>query len=237
MNFINDPLGKALNDYYEGKIDATLTVYSDIDGEETLDAAYFFRGLEEMPDLEKIALKYCKGKVLDVGAGAGCHSIVLQEKGFNVTALDVSPGLIHLLQKRGLKRVLQEDIFQYKHEQFDTLLMLMNGIGLGGSLEKTDMFLEHSKKILTPNGQILFDSSDILEAFTEEDGSMLINLTREYYGVVEYQLKYEDILGEKFNWLYVDVDTLTQRAFQNGYNCEVLEVGEDNDYLGRLTLI
>lgn len=237
MNFEKDPLGKALNDYFEGIEDATLTVYSSIDGEETMEASYFFRNFEELPKLEKLALTYCKGKILDIGAGAGCHALILQSWDLDVTALDISPGAVDLLKKRGVEKAHLGDIFEYEGPQFDTLLMLMNGVGVGGSLDALEQFLEHSKTLLKPTGQIIFDSSDIIDAYAQDDGAVMLDLEAEYYGVVEYQLKYKDVLGEKFKWLYVDAQTLAMRAALCGFNCEIIERGEENDYIGRMTLL
>ena len=237
MNFEKDPLGKALNDYFEGIEDATLTVYSDVDGEETLEASYFFRSIDELPKLEKLALTYCQGKILDIGAGAGCHTLILQSWGLDVTAIDISQGAVELLKKRGVKKAHMVNVFDYEDSKFDTLLMLMNGVGIGGSLENLELFLEHSKKLLKPTGQIIFDSSDIIDAYVQDDGSVMIDLTEDYYGIVEYQLKYQDTLGEKFKWLYVDAQTLAVRAALCGFDCEIIERGENNDYIGRMTLL
>jgi len=237
MNFEKDPLGKAMNDYFEGIENVTLTVYSDVDGEETMEVSYFFRNIDDLPKLEKLALTYCKGKILDIGAGAGCHSLILQSWGLDVTAIDVSPGAVDLLKKRGIEKAHLVDVFEYEDSKFDTLLMLMNGVGIGGSLENLELFLEHSKKLLKPTGQIIFDSSDIIDAYVQDNGAVMINLTKEYYGIVEYQLKYKDIVGEKFKWLYVDAQTLAMRATLCGFDCEILERGEDNSYIGRMTLL
>ena len=138
-----------------------------------------------MPELEVLALQQCRGSVLDVGAGAGCHALALQRRGLQVTALDISEGAVEAMQRQGVRQVLRQDIFQLKGAAYDTLLMLMNGIGIAGTLEGLERFLEHAKTLLRPGGQILLESSDILYMYEEEDGSVMLDRNAGYYGEVK----------------------------------------------------
>jgi len=198
---------------------------------------YFFREFEDMPALEQMALELCSGKILDIGAGSGCHSIVLQKRGLDVTALDISNGFVQVLKKRGLENVVLSDIMDYSLAKFDTLLMLMNGIGLVKNFEGLEKFLQHAKTLLNPGGQIILDSADLLYLYTEEDGSARINLNEAYYGEVEFAVEYEKELGEPFKWIFIDFSVLSDIAEKCGFNAKMLFEDDNSNYLARLTVI
>lgn len=231
----NDPLGEALKDYANGHTSAEIIVHSSIAEDEILPASYLFRSKEELPELEKKALAYCKGKILDIGAGSGCHSLILQSNGFEVTAIDISDGAIEVMTKQGVKIVEKINVFEMKGS-FDTLLMLMNGIGITGTIEGLTNFLQHAKNLLAPDGQILIESSDISYMFKEEDGSVWMDLNAAYYGEISYRMEYKNSISDTFDWLYIDFSTLKDHAADNGYDCQLLYEGETN-FLAALTLV
>ncbi len=178
-NLVEDIFGKALMDYHLDNYSEDIKTFSSLDEEDVIPLPYLFRNFEQMPKLEQKALQMAKGKVLDIGCGAGNHTLYLQEKGLDVTAVDTSSGAIEVCQKRGVSNTACANILDYKEETFDTLLLLMNGIGLAGTLEKLDDFLQHLTSLLKPNGQILLDSSDIIYMFDEdEDGGRMIHTKR-----------------------------------------------------------
>lgn len=224
-----DPMGLCVYDYWKGREDAALTVLSSLDEPTQITGEYLFRDFDSMPELEQIALQLCRGKILDVGACSGCHAVVLQEKELDVTAIDISLAAVNTLRERGIKTI-HEDIFVHT-EAYDTILLLMNGMGMGGTPENTVELLSHLKTILKPGGQIIGDSADIIEAYREEDGSVLIELTGKYYGQLEYVLEYNGKKGEQFNWLYIDFDLLTQCANQAGLSCQLVAEGETDNFL------
>jgi SAM-dependent methyltransferase len=198
-----------------------------------------------MPEIERMALDLAKGKTLDVGAGSGCHSLVLQEKGIDVTAIDISPLSVETMKDRGVKKIMEQDFFTLKG-QFDTILMLMNGIGIVGTLERLPKFFRQLDKLLAPGGQVLCDSSDISYVFEDErlrvgDGTSgmngMIDIPNEmdYYGEHSFRMQYKDTIGEPFDWLYIDADTLKEKAAKNGYVAEVVAEGDHYDYLARIT--
>jgi len=233
---MKDVFGKALLDFQSGNYSEDITTYSSLDEKDTIPVPYLFRDYKNMPLLEQKALELCHGKVIDIGCGAGGHSLHLQEEGFDVTALDQSSGAIAVCRQRGLKKVFQADIMNYSDEKFDTLLMLMNGIGIVGNLEGLDAFLQHAEKLLKPNGCILLDSSDIVYMFETEEGNHCLPENKEYYGEVEFTMAYQGEKSIAFDWLYVDFDTLTFAAKKNGYVCEMLSEGEHYDYLAKLCI-
>lgn len=223
-------------DYLQGNEDAEVAVASNLTEVDIIPAFYLFRGKKEMPELELLALGACRGAILDIGAGAGSHSLVLQEQGKEVTAIDFSAGATEVMRQRGVRQVLHADVLTLKDRQFDTLLMLMNGIGIAGNLVGLDRFLQHAKSLLKPGGQILLESSDILYMYEDEDGSVLIDLNAGYYGEVKYNMTYKDQESGWFNWLFIDAAILEDHATENGFSFEILYEGEHGNYLARLTL-
>ena len=234
MNSKKDPMGRAIADYYKTQKANKLRVFSPMFEEDEIPLSTLFRKYEEMPEIERKALDMANGKTLDVGAGSGCHSLVLQEKGIDVTAIDISPLSVETMKERGVKKVIEQDFFTLKG-QYDTVLMLMNGIGIVGTLERLPRFFLQLDEILAPGGQLLCDSSDISYVFEDENGMIDIPNEMDYYGEHSFRMQYKDTIGEPFNWLYIDADTLREKAGRCGYAVEVVAEGEHYDYLARIT--
>lgn len=233
---MNDPFGEAIQDYFEKGKAPNLIVNSNYTEDEKITTSWFFRTEKEMPSIERTALKNCKGKILDIGAAAGCHAIILQEKGMEVTALEKSKKACDVLRKRNIQNVVCADVFNYSDNSFDTILLLMNGAGIGETLAGLKKLLIHLKKLLAENGQILIDSSDIKYLFEEEDGSLWIDLANEsYYGEMEYEVKYKKSVS-KFDWLFVDFQNLKKIAGKVGFDCNLIEQGKHHDYLAELKM-
>lgn len=226
-----DIFGKALMDYYKERSTPPLVLHNSYGEDEEMPLEVFFRNAEDLPELEFIALSLCDGKVLDVGAGAGSHCLYLQDKGFDVTALEISELACQVMRARGVKECIHADIYQYDKKKFDTLLFLMNGIGLTENLPGLKQLLKHCKKILRKGGQLLFDSSNI--AYLYEENPLP---TAHYYGEVRFQYEYENEKGNAFGWLYIDQDTLIQIARDDGWVVQVLYEDENDQYLVRLSL-
>lgn len=225
-----DIYGNALLDFHRtGKADI-LWLHNSYDEPEEMPIEVFFRGEDDMPEIELKALGLCKGKVLDVGAGVGSHSLFLDQKKIEVTAIDISPIAVQIMQERGVKTPQLQDFFQVK-EKYDTLLFMMNGIGLTGTLQGFEDFLANAKQILNTKGQLLFDSSDI--SYLYDDMPMPTN---QYFGEISYCYEYKKQKGNWFNWLYIDPTTLQRLSKQHGWNCKIVYHDEDDQYLARLTL-
>ena len=224
-----DVLGQAIFDHYHQLTPDTLWIHNQYGPKEEMPVDTFFRDADDMPDLELFAINECKGKVLDIGAGAGSHALLLQDRGVEVTAIDISPSAVQVMQERGVNKAFEADIYTYHPGKFDTLLLLMNGIGLAGDLDGLKTLLEHLKSLLNPNGQILFDSSDITYLY---EGKLP---TDKYYGEIAYQYQYKQLQTEWFNWLYIDEQTLALIATEVGFKVDVLVEDEYGQYLTRLT--
>ena len=228
---MSDVLGQAIYDHYHNTSPAKLWIYNKYGPKEEMPVDIFFREADELPDLEWLALNNCRGKVLDIGAGAGSHSLLLQQSEIDVTAIDISPLAVKVMKDRGVLNAFQQDIFAYHPDKkYDTLLLLMNGIGLAGTLDGLSGLLDHLKSFLNNGGQILFDSSDV--SYLHEDEVPTDN----YYGEIAYQYQYKKLQTNWFNWLYVDKDTLQEYATQAGFKAEILLEDEYGQYLVRLSL-
>lgn len=230
-----DLLGLAIRDYYEGDLLAEINVISDCAGIEQMPAGIFFRNANQLSELEHYALCLCKGRVLDIGAGAGCHSLILQDRGFIVKAIDLSMNAVEVMKKRGLKSCLCSDIRGFNDEPFDTIIMMMNGIGLVEDLAGLDSFLNDIKRLLKPDGQILLDSSDLFNLFENkfEAKKKFIDKNK-YYGEIKYEFEYRGIKSSPFGWLFVDPRTLQDHAGKMGWFCQIIFEDEEDHYLARL---
>ena len=231
-----DIIGIACEEYYATGKSAKITVNSSIPEKSHIPVPYLFRSYEEMPELEKTALRFCKGKVLEIGGGVGSHALELQRSGSDVTLLDSSGLCCEIASKRGVQKVVHEKVENFSAQKFDTLLLLMNGIGICGTVEGLDVFLEKSKKLLNKGGQIIFDSCDILYMFENEDGSVSIDLNAKYYGEVTYTMSYKKTKGNPFPWLFISADMIKAIAERKGYQFELLFQEEEGMYLGRILI-
>jgi len=224
-----DVLGAAIADYYYKNTPGKLWVYDTVGPRVEMKVATYFRESGDMPDLEQIALQECRGTVLDIGAGAGSHALELQTRGIDVTALDISPLAVHVMKARGVLRAMAGDIFGFSTGRYDTLLLLMNGIGLVGNTEGLRNFLRHVKSLLLPGGQLLFDSSDV--SYLYEDSLLPED---QYYGEIRYRYGYKRAKTEPFSWLYIDYETLRKVAAEEGWKSELLFEDGNDQYLVRL---
>jgi SAM-dependent methyltransferase len=235
---MKDLFGKAMLDFQTNNSPEDLITETTISEADEMSVAYLFRSFNEMPKLEQKALELAKGKILDVGCGAGSHSLYLQDqKKLDVTSIDISEKAIETCKLRGVNDARVQDVLTLEGEKYDTIISLMNGVGIFGKLENCNKFLSKLKSLLNPGGQILLDSSDIIYMFDEdEDGGKWIPSDTEYYGEVIFNISYKGEKESAFEWLYLDYNTLQNAAIANGFKCELVLEGEHYDYLARLTV-
>lgn len=232
-----DPMGNAIADYARHHKAGRLRVFSSQFDEDEIPVRKLFRTEKQMPPLEKRALQLATGKILDVGAGSGCHSLALQEAGKEVHAIDISQLSVKVMHLRGVVHATQANLFDERFcGSYDTILMLMNGSGIIGKTENMPVFFRKLKQILAPTGCVYMDSSDLRYLFEEEDGSLAIDLSGSYYGEIDFQMQYKDILGDSFDWLYIDFQSLSYYASENGFQAELVQEGSHYDYLARLSI-
>jgi SAM-dependent methyltransferase len=230
----NDPIGQAIADFYKYGEAPDIIVQNNYTEDETIPPSWFFRNEDEMPLIEKKALALSKGKILDVGAAAGSHALLLQLRGKDVTALEKSQLAATVMKQRGVEKIECTDIFHYHKKGFDTILVLMNGAGIGETLSGLRELLLHLGSLLQPGGRILMDSSDIIYLLQEEDGSVWIDLANDsYYGEMEYELTYKNHQSN-FKWLFVDFNTLSAIAAGAGFECNLVTEGEHYEYMAEI---
>ncbi len=235
---MKDLFGKAILDYQTNNSPEDLITETTISDEDEMSVAYLFRSYDEMPKMEQKALQLSKGRILDVGCGAGSHSLALQnDRNLEVTSIDISTNAIEACTLRGLNNAKVQDVMTLENEKFDTILLLMNGAGMCGKLKNIPKFLLKLKSLLNPGGQILLDSSDIIYMFDDdEDGGKWIPSQKEYYGEIVFNISYKGEKEKPFDWMFIDYNTLQNAAFDNGLQCEMILEGEHYDYLAKLSI-
>jgi len=232
---MKDLMGQAISDYFYNKNAEDLQTETSISELDELPVSYLFRDFEEMNSIERKALTLSSGKVLDIGAGAGSHSLYLQnERNLDVTALDISPKSIEVCQLRGIRKTVNQNMLEFSGETFDTILLLMNGTGIFQSLIVIDIYLKKLYSLLNENGQILIDSTDIIYMFdADEDGGVYIP-AEGYYGEIDYIVHYKADTEDPIKWLYLDFNTLKNAVENNGFKIEKM-ITEENSYLAKIT--
>lgn len=234
---MKDLFGKAILDFQTNNNPEDITTETSISEADEMSVSYLFRDFNEMPLLEQKALQLCKGKILDVGCGAGSHSLYLQNsQNLEVKAIDISPNAIKACQLRGVKNVEIINLLDLENEKFDTIILLMNGTGIFQTISEVSKYLQKLKSLLNPDGQILIDSSDIIYMFDESDDGGKWVPSDTYYGELTFTVTYKNETEEPFPWLYLDYNTLQNAAFANGLQINLIMEGEHYDYLARLTL-
>ncbi len=227
-----DPLGVMLLDYFNGNINACVEVDSSTLEMSTMRGETMFRTYSAMDEMERQALHLSEGKILDVGAGSGCHSLYLQNQGKDVYPIDISPGCVKVMNKQNIKNVVHQNMFALKGQKYTTILMLMNGLGLCGSLDGLSMFLQYVQTILATGGQVLADSTDLSSLYAGiEDKSVLGD---QYFGETEFVMTCGKAISEPFSWLYIDFDTLRRIVKFNDLRCEKIMDTSGERYLVRI---
>jgi SAM-dependent methyltransferase len=227
---MQDVFGQALHDYYQNSIRDPLLLHNEYGPPEEIPVETYFYEPSEYSELEVFALQQVYGKTLDVGAASGRHAIFLQQKGIDITALDISPFCGRLMKAMGVENIAIEDVFDYQGSCYDTVYMLMNGAGVAGSIEGLKKLLYHCKKLVKQDGQILLDSTDISYLYASSGKPK-----DKYFGQLTFCYEYQGKMGDEFHWLYVDQQTLTQTAIQCGWRCQVIFEDETSAYLARLS--
>jgi SAM-dependent methyltransferase len=229
---MKDVFGKALLDYFNGEFEAPLLLNNEYGDPEIIPLESYFNTADEFSDMEYFALSRAKGRILDIGAATGRHAWYLQQQKKKVTALDLSPKCGQIMKASGVNNVLIGDIFQLDPEPFDTIIMLMNGVGLVGSVAGLRRFLGRMKSFVKPNGQLIFDSTDI--TYLYRDTALPMD---KYYGQLSFRYEYKGEIDESFDWLYIDHSMLTKVSKEEGWMCQVIYEDGQDSYLARLIQI
>ena len=234
-----EPQGLALLAYFEGDRDSELVIHRDDGVDDPMRVSHFFRDPSEFTAVEKAAIDRCSGHVLDVGAGTGLHSLVLQQRGLAVTAIDIAPQAVTIMTLRGVKDARCVDIFELEDGPFDTMLLMGHGIGMVETIAGLDRFLAHVHGLVTAAGQVLLDSQDA--RLTDNANHLAYHEANRragrYFGEVRLQLGFQGQRGSPCGWLHVDAETLQERAAAAAWKTEVIFQEETGHYLARLTQV
>ena len=230
-----DLFGQAILDFQTNNAPENLLTQTNISDQDEMLVEYLFRSFSQMPIIERKALELCSGKILDVGCGAGSHSLYLQNNNLNVQSIDISANAIKACQLRGLNNAKVLNVLETDSdiEKFDSILLLMNGTGIFETLARSSRYLKKLKSLLNKNGQILIDSSDLIYMYDIDDLQELKN-SKKYYGELTFNITYKNKQEIQFPWLYLDFDLLKKLCEENGLHCEKVIDGENYDYLARL---
>lgn len=232
------PLGRAILDYHRGATDARIVVHTTLWEDEVTPVEEFYRPDDrELPELEVRAISLCRGRVLDFGAGAGRHALELQRRGHEVTAVDVAPEAVEVMRERGVRDARSGDFDTVAGEVFDTILLLMHGIGLVGTLAGLVAFFKRADPHLADRGRIVCDSADLSLVMPSQWEAHRYRRGGEapYLGEVDFRLSYKEHEGIPYPWLFVDPETLGRAADSAGFECRVVARGARGAYLASLT--
>ncbi len=231
------PYGSALLAYFEGDTDAELIIRRDDGLEGKLPVSFFFRTPAEFRPVDAAAMDNVRGHVLDVGAGTGLHSLAMQERGMRVTAIDIDPRAVAVMQRRGVKDARCADIFQFRESGYDTILLLDHGIGLAETITGLDRFLALARTLIAPGGQIVLDSLDVQVSDDPRHVAYLEANVRagRYRGEIRIQTEFRGQKGPYCGWLQVDPQTLAKHAATAGWKCEIILQEKSGDYLAKLS--
>jgi SAM-dependent methyltransferase len=228
---MKDIFGQALLDFQHKSFDSPLLLHNEYGTPDSIPMERFFNDQGKFSALENFALEQVSGRILDIGAATGRHALYMQNLGHDITAMDISISCGVLLKEIGLKKIIVEDIFEFNGQEFDTILMLMNGIGLAGNIEGLERLLIHFKNILNPAGQLLVDSSDITYLYKD------IPLpTNKYFGELSFQYEYKNMMSDLIKWFYIDQKKLMSISNSTGWSCQVIFEDETGAYLARLQI-
>ncbi len=233
------PLGAALLDFHHGETDAEIVVISDLWEDEPTPVAVYYRPVgQALPALERGALALCRGRVLDLGAGAGRHALELQAAGHDVVAVDPLPEAVEIMRDRGVADARRGDLGAVAGERFDTVLMLMNGLGVVGNLHGLGRLFEDLPRVLNPGGRLVCDSADLAAVLGDESPDILDELLRPdaYLGEVEFSLRYGSLEGPRYPWIFVDPNTLEIIANAAGLEVEITGRGGRGSYTAVVTV-
>lgn len=224
----HEPLGLALQHFLDRGEDTAIGVHRSDGLSYSIEARDFFVVGGRLGPLDEEALRQSRGRILDVGAGAGRHALALQEGGREVVAIDISPLCVDIMRRRGVLEARLADVFRVEAEdfgQFDTILFLMQSIGIAGSLFGLERLLVSLRPLLRPGGQILFDSSANVSVSAQGKSSS--------EGIDVY-FSHDGLEGESFSWIYIDERSLSETAGRLGWSMDVLVRMQEGEYLARL---
>lgn len=196
----------------------------------------YFSEYKDWSDAERRAIALAKGRILDVGCGAGRHALYLQEKGFDVTSIDTSPGAVKVCKLRGVKRAMVltvDKVDKFKPASFDTILMLGNNFGLFASAKKAKSLLRKFARVTSPGAKIIAGTRN--PYFTEDANHLQYHKQNKKRGRMAGQIKmrvrFKKIVGKWFDYLLVSPEEMREILSDTGWQIEELFASEEATYI------
>jgi len=198
----------------------------------------YFLEYEDWDPIDRKSMEYVKGRVLDIGCGAGRHSLYLQKMGLSVLGIDSSPLAIEVCKLRGLKqaRVMPIEELNFKPNSFDTVIMLGSNFGLFGSFEKAKRILKKLHKMTSENGLIIAstrdtyktDIADHLEYHkrNKEKGRMP--------GQLKVRIRFRKCVGKWFDYLIVSKKEMEEILKGTGWKIKEFIDSDDSAYIAAI---
>jgi SAM-dependent methyltransferase len=178
----------------------------------------YFAPVRRWPAVERRALRYIRGRVLDVGVGAGRVALELQARGREVVAIDVSPGAVEVARNRGVSdvRLLAFEEVDASLGHFDTVVMYGNNFGLFGSRAKARRLLRRLRPFVA---RIVATSNN---PYATEDPAHLAYHERNrgrgrMSGQLRLRVRYRDLVGPWFEYLIVSPDEMADIVESTGW--------------------
>lgn len=228
-----EPLAVALRDHHATGRPRRVRAFRTDGVSFTIETEEYFTLKGSLAELDALALDRCRGRILDVGAGAGRHALALQEMGRDVVAIDLSPICVALCKERGVREVRTFDVMTLNSTdqlgRFDTIFFGMQTIGVAGGVVALGKLLKRLRNCLTATGELIVDSSALREAWEgdEEDGAPS-------RGEIVLSTRYRGWRGECFPWVYLAEKDLADVAKGAGFEMETLGRVESGEYLAVL---
>ena len=199
----------------------------------------YFAQFKDWPKIQKQAIKYARGRVLDVGAGAGRVSLYLQEKDYNAVAIDNSPLAIRVCKKRGVTQATVlaiEKIDMFKPNSFDTIIMFGNNFSLFGNFKKAKRLLKVFHKISSPDALILAESNDPYKTKDPLHLAYHASNTRKgrMPGQIRIRVRFRNYIGDWFDYLIVSKTEMKEILKNTGWKVKRFI---DSDKSGYISII
>jgi SAM-dependent methyltransferase len=224
--------GKSLLDYYSGDKSTEIIVRRDDGFETKIPVSIFFRSQNELLPGEIESLNQCRGHVLDIGAGSGIHTLILQSRGHTVTSIDIDPNACHIMSQRGIRDVHCVDVMNFQGGPYDTLLMLGHGIGMVENIKGFNHFLDQATSLLRQEGKLIINSVDVSK--TDDPVHLKyheVNFHKgRYIGETRIQFEYKGERGPFCGWLHIDPQTLKDQLKLENWIFNVIYEDKSGEY-------
>ena len=240
MRKLEDAYGQLIFDYLETGEGIEIVERDDgfIDAGGYNLAEYYFFPFRRWPKTERMAMRLARGRVLDIGSGAGRVALYLEERGHDVVGIDVSPLAVEVARRRGAKDVREVPVTQVSRRlgRFDTIVMFGNNFGLMGNKRRAPWLLRRFRSITNEGARILAESVDPYKTDSQEHRAYHRRNRRRgrMGGQLRIRIRYRHYRTPWFDYLLASPEEMAKLARGTGWELtEVIDEGE-HVYVGVL---